>query len=133
MNPRLVRADDFTRLKQLAVHRDCQGFAQVDTWQAGDADLEFQRRGSSDLDFDLCADFTVSGSRRDGFAILFLVPPRGHACTAFSLSQGIARRDSAMPSSEVLRICAVRIGCGLNQGTNVQVKRTGGPARLVSE
>jgi hypothetical protein len=75
MNPRLVRPDDFARLKRLAVQRDCQRPAQVDTRQTSHGHLEFQRRGSGHLDFHLRADFTVSGSRRDGFAMLFVVPP----------------------------------------------------------
>ena len=75
MNPRLVRPDDFAGLKWLAVQRDCQRLANVETRLASHGHLEFQRRGSGDLDVDLGADFTVSCSRRDSFSMLFTVPP----------------------------------------------------------
>ena len=75
MDPRVVRPDDLAWLNRVAVQRDRQGLANIEAGQASDGDLEFQRRGSGDLDFDLGANFTVGDRRRDALSALFVVPP----------------------------------------------------------
>ena len=52
MNSRFMLPDDFARLNCLAVQPDYQRFGDIETWQTGDGNLEFQRRRRDHLDFD---------------------------------------------------------------------------------